>query len=81
MKTEANDPIYPVQEWQPDESMSTGFKHTTSGSLTKREYFSALAMQGQVAHYGSASPEQVAKPSVKMADALIKELNTTSTEN
>ena len=43
--------------------------------MTKREYFAGLAMQGQIAHYGSANSEAVAKLAVKAADALIIELN------
>jgi hypothetical protein len=47
--------------------------------LTKREYFAALAMQATdlelyAKSYGHKWAEEVAKDSVKMADALLKQL-------
>lgn len=47
-------------------------------SLTKREYFAAIAMQGICAAYQGnreMSFTTVAERSVKLADALIKALN------
>lgn len=56
----------------------TPLSHFSKG-LTKREYFAALAMQGYVsADYtaNSGTPvENMAEFAVKMADALIIELN------
>lgn len=48
--------------------------------LTKREYFAAMAMQGQLATINEAncmgfSPDSVATSSVQYADALIAELS------
>jgi hypothetical protein len=42
--------------------------------LTKREYFAAMAMQGLMAGDSKDSMEEFAKYSVKMADALLKAL-------
>jgi len=60
------------------------FQHTEReagnyNGLTKREYFAALAMQATdlelyAKSYGHKWAEEVAKDSVKMADALLKEL-------
>ena len=71
MKTEPNDPIYPISQ------------RTLIGcaGLTKREHFAGLAMQGYIsADYtaNSGMPfESMALWSVQMADALIAELNRT----
>lgn len=70
MKTNPNDPINEVESLQ-------------AVSLTKREYFAALVMQGVLAgHYefftGNADvsvPSEIAKYAVFNADALIDELN------
>lgn len=48
---------------------------SVSPGLSIRAHFASLAMQGQIAHYGSANPESIAKSAVKAADALIEELN------
>ena len=43
--------------------------------LTKREHFAAMAMQGVLAnHDGTDDIQWIAKASVKIADALLKEL-------
>lgn len=53
---------------------SAGF---TSNGLTKREYFAALAMQGQISYsyndYNSA--QELAEESVRLADALLLALD------
>lgn len=51
-----------------------------NSGLTIREYFAALAMQGNLASYTEAFPkaENIAKRSVEYADALIEELNKTA---
>lgn len=53
--------------------------------LTKREYFAAMAMQGLLAHNCAHFKDEdlhepgVAKRSLKLADALIAELNKETT--
>ncbi|WP_428139987.1 hypothetical protein [Bradyrhizobium sp.] len=51
-------------------------------SLTKREVFAAMAMQGILAHveFGGANDDQVARWSVRQADYLIAALNAAPTE-
>lgn len=51
-----------------------------SQGITRREHFAALAMQGLIAHYGygeapAADVQEIAAWSVKLADALIEQLN------
>ena len=48
--------------------------------LTKREYFAAMAMQGLLADSIPASIEVNVKLSVEAADALIKALNQTTSQ-
>jgi hypothetical protein len=50
--------------------------------LTKREYFSGLAMQGMMANQNLTSTENdtIAKWSVEIADALLAELEKTKEE-
>jgi hypothetical protein len=47
------------------------FKKIKHSGLTKREYFAAMAMQAFAVNYGE---KDAAKTAVKLADALIKEL-------
>lgn len=63
--TEPNDPAYPTP---------------LMDGLTKREYFSGLAMRGLIAD-PSCNGETCAKTSVHFADALIAELNKTTAES
>jgi hypothetical protein len=73
--TNPNDPIKPLS-WtaRPD---GVPELNTLNNGLTKREYFTAMAMQGFLANTsGTLSPEFVAKHSVAYADALINYLNT-----
>ena len=73
MKTQANDAAF----------ARPGFYHEHQGTmnfddygLTKREYFAAKAMQGLLAMANNDDRMQfLARQSVKMADALIEELN------
>ena len=65
--TRANDLVYPVRK------MDT----INFTSLTKREYFAAMAWQGLLAGNASDSIEDASKYAVKAADALIEELNKT----
>ena len=65
--TRANDLVYPVRK------MDT----INFTSLTKREYFAAMALQGLLAGNASDSIEDASKYAVKAADALIEELNKT----
>jgi hypothetical protein len=53
-------------------------KTHTHGGLTKREYFAAMALQGLAAGAHLFPPEILSRNAVKMADALIKELNKTA---
>lgn len=72
MKTEGNEPANPV-------SMSDRW-----AGLTKREMLAAMMMQGFISAWGShdlTDREDIAHDAVLFADALIKELNNTSTEN
>jgi hypothetical protein len=64
-KTQANDAAFAQN---PHTLLDTG--------LTKREYFAAKAMQGLLAMAkDDESMQFLARQSVKMADALIEELN------
>lgn len=56
--------------------------HThTDGGLTKREYFAAMAMQAYVNnYYGEEDETMQAIRSVKMADALLAELDKPKSE-
>jgi hypothetical protein len=48
----------------------------SASNLTKREYFAAMALQGLLSDSNSkGSYKQFVKDAVKMADALIEELN------
>jgi len=51
--------------------------NSTVDGLTKREYFSARAMQGYAASdfYSGDDPDDIAKSAVILADALINALN------
>jgi len=51
-------------------------QRTGTFGLTKREHFAGLAMQGLLAHYGNANAESCAPCAVALADALLKELET-----
>ena len=56
-----------------------GSSHVEEKGLTKREYFAGLAMQSSdlkayANKYGNKWADEVAKDSVQMADALLKEL-------
>jgi hypothetical protein len=51
-------------------------------SLTKREYFAAMAMSGLLASPGGteSDPEVLAQVAIKTTDALISELNNDTNE-
>jgi hypothetical protein len=54
------------------------FSFSTSPGLTKREYFAALAMQSLAAESGRyGSPGDIAYDAVKLAGALLAELERT----
>jgi len=72
MKTQANDAAFARSH------ASTNETHNGNGSagLTKREYFAAKAMQGWLANgYIGTKYDIIAQHCVRMADALIEELN------
>ena len=56
-----------------DEDKEYADEHIT---LTKREHFAAMAMQGILAHsFGRGNADELAVQSIKCADALLKELS------
>jgi hypothetical protein len=71
MKTKADDSINVLYD-EPN-------VYQDNGGLTKREYFAAMAMQGACAT-GHSWETNIASFAVKMADALITELNSESHE-
>ncbi len=80
MKTNGNDSVSPIDL---QKNFEAGLKKNlpTSCGLTKRELFAAMALQGLVSNpQYDATVEDDAKTSVRLADALIKELNETAGE-
>lgn len=76
MKTFGNEYVYPNEKTTSPYSSTPDSMIT--GGMTKREYFAAMAMQGVEASNPIEDPltiKDVAKRSVKLADALIKALN------
>lgn len=69
METKANEPINVIE--YNNNYISTG--------LTKREYFAAMALQGALANKSAheRTIEMITESAVKLADALIEELNKT----
>jgi hypothetical protein len=66
----ANEAAYPSQPLD-----GSGMpKYEAESGLTKLELFSAMAMQGLLAHYGNEGAEECAYNSVNIARALIAEL-------
>lgn len=63
-----------VRRWQAGYGEYRAMEATCAGGLTKREYFAAMAMQGMASVIGPGSLEDIAKSSVRYADALLKEL-------
>jgi hypothetical protein len=74
MKNE-NQPIYPDPMRGAEQSFSNQSPHELPMGLTKREYFAGLAMQGIIA--GNLDVDDVAHSAVKMADAVLAELEKT----
>lgn len=74
MKNE-NQPIYPDPMRGAEQSFSNQSPHELPMGLTKREYFAGLAMQGTMT--SSYSVNMIAEIAVKMADALLAELEKT----
>ncbi len=60
--TNGNDKVYPTSDCSQD-------------TLTKRELFAAMAMQGLLAHDSDRRIAYIADDAVEAADALIAELN------
>jgi hypothetical protein len=75
----SNEPAYPISEEMTDR-IDSGI--TIYTGLTKREYFSGLAMQGLLASFTEKSAngnwgtenKMVAEVSVMLADELLKQL-------
>lgn len=80
MSTNPNDPVHhPAQSNASHDKESGAIAFTHGGSLTKREHFAAMAMQGLWAqdnwdHEGGAA-EAIAELAVRSADQLIASLN------
>jgi hypothetical protein len=72
--TNGNDSIFQQIAQNPSPGHPGWSDIVISEGLTKREYFAGLAMQGLMQD-GPPSFEMVATASVRMADALIDELN------
>ena len=73
MKTQANDPAFSRPAFHHEH---TGTLHDAQDGLTKREYFAVMAMQGWLANeYIGTKYDIIAQHCVRMADALIEELN------
>ena len=68
-------------ETKPNESINTIEYNNNyiSTGLTKREYFAAMALQGALANKFAheRTIEMITESAVKLADALIEELNKT----
>ena len=66
--------VYPVYPGQPLNGSGEPMAEYYYG-ISKRELFAAMAMQGMRAdHSATGMPEEIAKESVRLADALLKEL-------
>lgn len=79
-KINPNDSIYPSKEMRvtPVEVDGLVDNYTTYkqiSGLTKREYFSAMAMQSYINQYPRVGPDEIVRFSTTVADALINELN------
>lgn len=82
MKTEPNQPAFPVSEETTDR-IDQGIK--IYSGISKREYFAAMAMQGLLASFTEKAAigawgselELVAKTATEVADAIMKVLNKT----
>ena len=64
MKTDGNDMVFPPTD-----------KDYQNNSLSKREYFAVIAMQGLLANNYDIPLETIVLKSKQAADELIKELN------
>lgn len=72
----ANEPAYPNELASP-----TNDGYLSTSGLTKRELFAAMAMQGFLsnkAHATSFAPEEDAQYVIRIADALLAELERTA---
>jgi len=69
--------IETIKKTQTKKGVQTISYYYIANSLTKREYFAVMAMQGLLAGNASDSIEDASKYAVKAADALIEELNKT----
>lgn len=76
MKTNPNDPSTPCKVTRYSGHPFLGDTTSFSSGLTKREYFAVMAMRGMADNDECA--EEIAANAVKIADALIAELNKTS---
>lgn len=74
----ASQPIYPDPMRGAEQSFTNQSPHELPTGLTKREYFAGLAMQGMAS--SDLTYEDIAHDAVKMADALLKELDKPKSE-
>ena len=71
----SSSPAAPCIAANESEFLSAQEYDAKSAGLTKREHFAGLAMQGILAHsFGRGTPEEAATESLKLAVALLKEL-------
>lgn len=87
-----NQPIYPDPMRGAEQSFTNQNPHELPIGLTKREYFTALAMQGIMSSltefrangsetlYYAGMDENIAREAVSIADAVFKELDKTKSE-
>ena len=80
--TNGSDAAQPQITTEPTSTFSRFGEHhygdvTSSGGLTKREYFAAMALSGMVANYDRLQDgdNSVAVDAVRLADRLIEALN------
>lgn len=69
--------IETIKKTQTKKGVQTISYYYIANSLTKREYFAAMAMQGLLTKFGNDYELQIAKDAIYWADALIEELNKT----
>lgn len=67
--------IETIKKTQTKKGVQTISYYYIANSLTKREYFAAMALQGFITKYGVDCQGEQIKQSIFIADALIEELN------
>lgn len=67
--------IETIKKTQTKKGVQTISYYYIANSLTKREYFAAMAMQGFITKYGVDFQEEQIKQAIFVADIIIEELN------